>query len=462
MERNLAGWNPFKRSKPGAKAPGVKVQRAESAQAPVALPPTREAQRRTPDRGLPRFNTTASDQISGRGDALQAKRAKLRHAFTPSQPIGDRRMFAGREATLRTVISAIEDQRLHLVLYGDRGIGKTSLLHMLAQAATEARYIVIYTSCGADADFDDTFRSAAAEIPVRFHSGFAPTAEQAEQGSTLFDLLPEERLSPRQFADMCARLTGTRVLIVLDEFDRCENPEFRRDVAELIKNLSDRLGRVQLVLAGVAADLTQLVLHIPSIRRNIFALRVPKMSDAEALQIVSNGERESDLNFDNGARELIVAVSRGSPYLTNLLCFHASQTALLDGRDSVKAADVADAIENAHAEFESRLSKSVRAKLRRLKTADHQANLKAAARTALSVDGPFDLSEFSEINQTERPAAARVVETLVAEGLLVSAESEDGDERFEFIEEILPTYLWISAARVEMAVREERVPAARA
>ena len=29
-----------------------------------------------------------------------------------------------------------------------------------------------------------------------------------------------------------------------------------RDVAELIKNLSDRRGRVQLVLAGVAADLT--------------------------------------------------------------------------------------------------------------------------------------------------------------------------------------------------------------
>ena len=88
------------------------------------------------------------------------------------------------------------------------------------------------------------------------------------------------------------------MLIILDEFDRCESGAFRRDVAELIKNLSDRLGRVQLVLAGVAADLTELVEHIPSIRRNIFALSVPKMPDTEVLQIVSNGEREAGLTFD--------------------------------------------------------------------------------------------------------------------------------------------------------------------
>ena len=154
---------------------------------------------------------------------------------------------------------------------GERGIGKTSLLHMLTQAAQEARYIVVYSSCGANSTFDETFRAAAADIPLLFHSGFAPTTAEAETGSTLADLLPPGPLSPRKFGDLCAKLTGTRVLIILDEFDRCESGAFRRDVAELIKNLSDRLGRVQLVLAGVAADLTELVEHIPSIRRNIFA-----------------------------------------------------------------------------------------------------------------------------------------------------------------------------------------------
>ena len=168
-----------------------------------------------------------------------------------------------------------------------------------------------------------TARYAIASIPLLFHSGFAPTTAEAEKGSTLADLLPNEPISPRKFGDLCTKLVGTRVLIILDEFDRCESGAFRRDVAELIKNLSDRQGRVQLVLAGVAADLTELVEHIPSIRRNIFALRLPKMSDAEVLQIVANGEREASVTFDTHAGAYVVALASGSPYIASLLCHHA-------------------------------------------------------------------------------------------------------------------------------------------
>ena len=129
--------------------------------------------------------------MSSRGtDRFAAVRAKLRHAFTPSQPVADRRLFAGRDDVLKTIIRSIEDQRLHVVLYGERGIGKTSLLHILTQAAGEARYIVVYTSCGANSNFDETFRAAAAEIPLLFHSGFSPTGSEAEKGSSLADLLP--------------------------------------------------------------------------------------------------------------------------------------------------------------------------------------------------------------------------------------------------------------------------------
>ena len=40
------------------------------------------------------------------------------------------------------------------------------------------------------------------------------------------------------------RLVGTRVLVILDEYDRVVDVNFRREVAELIKNLSDRAARV--------------------------------------------------------------------------------------------------------------------------------------------------------------------------------------------------------------------------
>jgi Cdc6-like AAA superfamily ATPase len=459
MEVELAGWN-LNRLFDRKKRPTGKPVRAETPAPAVVqpLPRRREAEAG----GLPRFQSTASDQLSSRAsDRLGVMRAKVSHAYTPSQPVADRRMFAGREETMKRIIGSIEDRRLHIVIYGERGIGKTSLLHMLSQAATEARYIVIYTSCGADSDFDDTFRAAAADIPVLFHSGFAPTTEQVEKGATLADLLPRGPLSPRLFADLCAKLTGTRVLIVLDEFDRCESATFRRDVAELIKNLSDRLGRVQLVLAGVAADLTQLVAHVPSIRRNIFALRVPKMSDAEVMKIVNNGEREVGFSFEPAASDLVIAVARGSPYIANLLCHHAGQTALEEGRTTVLTSDVVGAVGLAQSDFRGRIAKAVQAQVARLTEQGHGEDLDFAARTSLSADGPFGVSEVQEYNQIDAATATQALDRLCDAGVLTLAEEDENGRRYEFVEEGLPTYLWVSSAEQNLRQGVSKARAAR-
>jgi Cdc6-like AAA superfamily ATPase len=444
----LAGWNMkfgslFKRRKPADGA-----SRGGSAPT-VVYPMVRNAHRgRTEDNSLPRFQTTASDQLNGRAaDRFAAIRAKLRHAFTPSQPVADRRMFAGREQVLKTVIGSIEDQRLHVVLYGERGIGKTSMLHMLTQAAHEARYIVVYSSCGANSTFDETFRAAATDIPLLFHSGFAPTTAEAERGSSLADLLPNELISPRKFGDLCTKLTGTRVLIILDEFDRCESGAFRRDVAELIKNLSDRLGRVQLVLAGVAADLTELVEHIPSIRRNIFALRVPKMTDAEVLQIVAYGEREAGITFDTHASAFVVAVASGSPYIASLLCHHSGHVALDQGRGTVLAGDVSTAVGRAVSEFQGRIGKPAQTHIRRLLEQGRGEIMAMAARAALSADGAFSASDVQAVNEVEARKAQSVIDLLLADGLIRAADEDGSGKSYEFIEEGLPTYLWITWAQ---------------
>ena len=49
----------------------------------------------------------------------------------PSQPVQDAALFAGRGPLLRRIIRALQDQHLHVVIYGDRGIGKTSILQAI-------------------------------------------------------------------------------------------------------------------------------------------------------------------------------------------------------------------------------------------------------------------------------------------------------------------------------------------
>ncbi len=101
------------------------------------------AQARLQGKAFPRFRANANDHVNPQAvDASARARMKLLEAFTPSQPVGDRKRFAGRTEILTHLIRAIEEQRLHTVLYGSRGLGKTSVLHVLAQAARDARYLV--------------------------------------------------------------------------------------------------------------------------------------------------------------------------------------------------------------------------------------------------------------------------------------------------------------------------------
>lgn len=401
---------------------------------------------------LPRFKATAADQVDRQNaDRFTAMRMKLRAAFTPSQPVVNRRMFAGRTGVLANMISAIEDQKLHLVIYGQRGIGKTSLMHMLTEAAREARYLVHYSSCGAASNFQETFRAAAGEIPLLFHSGFGPTAEEAEGGATLGDLLPKGHFSPRQFGDLCAKLTGTRVLIILDEFDRCESADFRRDLAELIKILSDRSARVQLVIAGVAADIADLVEHIPSIRRNILALRVPLMTEEEARELVGTGERASGLTFDPTARDFVVRIAMGWPYIASLICHHAGLSAIDASRTTVLVDDVSAALEESLNELAGRIAKPAQLQVDSFIAEGATKLLQLVAGAALRTGGEFERADVEAVaaKTSDAVAAMRFVAQVAADKVLIQAREDGQRTRYTFMEDGLPAYLWFQGAQEE-------------
>ena len=437
---------------------------ARGVQAPVAEllsiePIAQEA--KPPVNGLPGFKASAADHVDRRrADRFTNLRMKLRNAFTPSQPVVDRRMFAGRSDILRTMIGSIEDQRLHLVIYGDRGIGKTSLLQMLTEVAREARYLVVYSSCGAASNFQETFRAAASEIPLLYHSSYGPTTAEAESGSTLAGLLPET-FSPRQFADVCGKLTGTRVLIILDEYDRCGSSEFRRDLAELIKFLSDRSGRVHLVIGGVAADLDELVEHIPSIRRNILAVRVPRMTDEEIRQLVVLGEGASGLTFVPAAIDFLVILARGWPYIASLLCHHAGISAIDSRRETVLASDVSMAVDASLNELWGRMAKGVQNQVERLLAEDGGKLLAVLAGASLEAGGEFDVSDIDRVaqNGAEGTSAKRLAEQLATDRILIEMRDDAHGRRFAFVEDGLPPYLWFRGAKQKQQLREAKAPA---
>jgi len=413
---------------------------------PAGSAPTRPierdpARREAPATGLPRFRSFAADQLrSVRGGPLQEARLKLRDAFTPSQPVTDERMFAGRVEVIQALIRAIEEQRLHVVLYGDRGIGKTSLLHVLAGLAGEARYLVHYESCGEETDFDTLIRSVAARIPQLYHQSYA--AGETEGERTLADLLPQGPVTPRVAGELFARLTATRLLLVIDEFDRSTPGLFRRQVAELVKTLSDRSIPVQLVIAGVAANLTELVEAIPSIRRNILGLQVPLMAADEMAALIEHGQRLSGLFYQPAAVERIAAVAAGSPYLASLIGQHAGLAAIDRDTLSVEPADVAVAVGRAAEEIAGRVSERSRYEVAAADRAGLGNALHRMVRAALTDSGRFAPAVLGDA-----AADGATLARLADEFALVEPLPGDPGGRYRFREESVPVFLWMERAR---------------
>ena len=411
-----------------------------------AAPSDASAAANSAEAHFPRFQSSASDQIDHRGDdPLSALRVRLRSAYTPAQPITDRRMFAGRVNVLTSLIRSIEDQRLHTVIYGERGLGKTSLLHVLAQAAREARYLVVYVTCGAGSGFDETFRTIAAGIPLLFHSQFGPTAPEAERGDDFSTLLPPETVSVRTAEDLLVKVVGTRVLVILDEFDRAESEEFRRNIAELVKSLSDRAVRVQLVIAGVAANLNELVTNVPSVQRNIFAMHVPKMDPVEICELIKNGEGVVGLTFDDHAVHAVVSSAIGLPYLATLLSHRAALVAINRGRTTVHAADVAAANDEAAQEFRGRISRRTQIQIDDQVRRGELASLGALAGAAQTTGGPFTCEDISVMHagQSTVDAARLLVDRLAASHVLFEAHDEEFGRTYKFLEDTAPAYLWL-------------------
>jgi Cdc6-like AAA superfamily ATPase len=392
-----------------------------------AAPPASEA-RIEGGTQLPKFYTTAGDHLEhDRRNALSRQRVRVRNAFTPAQPVADPHMFSGRQGVLTSMIRATEDRHLHLIIYGERGVGKTSLLHMLARAAQEARYIVVYISCGATSNFTETFSAVAAEIPLMYHAEVSPTSSRSEAGSTMADLIGSAEMTPRQFADAAANLRGTRVLVILDEFDRAQLPEFRRDVAELIKSLSDLSARVQLLIGGVAGDLAGLMDYTPSIRRAVAAIPISAMDEKEVRELIANGSRLSGVAFADAATEVVLDGSQGSPYLANLLCHLSAMSALDHKRNEVTTDDVREALDESIADLRARLPGDVINSIDQYISSTTDAGLRSASAESFRRD--------------------RLESRLRSDGLLRDASSA----RMALITDTLSAYLQLAAARARMA-----------
>lgn len=299
-----------------------------------------------PEGELPRFHFspphTTAGQMSVSDSSSGINHAKLWEAFTPRRPKKWCRFFAGRRRALGRMIAAIEEERAHIIIFGPRGIGKTSMANVLTESAREAEYQVLKYQCGTDSTFEDIFRGLLACLPADFMD---LAARNNAVGAKNFEqLLPRNDFGPTELTRALSYLALEHAILIIDEFDRITSDRTKNKLAESIKNLSDADVHVTVVILGVSQSVEELVGKHPSIQRHMVGIHLPLMEPDELHHIVQIGEREAGIKFEDATRDMIVSFSKGLPYFTQLLCLYSGQAALSRNSRTVEIVDFREAL----------------------------------------------------------------------------------------------------------------------
>lgn len=255
-----------------------------------------------------------------------AKLLRVGEAFRPAAPVDDLELFAGREKQRNEVISAVGQLGSHIALYGERGIGKTSLARVTAALFNQPgirRFQAAMVNCHTDDTFESLWGNVFARLG-REIDNYTPEGVRFEV----------EQLDPP-------------ALIVIDELDRLESDDALTLLADTIKTLSDNAVPSTMMLVGVATSIDELIGEHESIVRSLAEIEMPRMEPEELRGILVKGCEHAGIGMQTEAIERIVALSEGLPHYTHLLGHRSAERAVQDDRDLVTLDDFEAALPRA-------------------------------------------------------------------------------------------------------------------
>lgn len=244
----------------------------------------------------------------------------IKQVFSPASPIKQKDFFFGRINQLNKIADAINEEGQHAILYGDRGVGKTSLANIMATSYTNLHPVKI--TCGRLDNFKTLWQNALDNIQFSKTTtgiGFNPqqTKEIVQIGNQTRNI-PD--LRPSHIVQILNSLPASRLLFIFDEFDNISTKKARATFADLIKSLSDNNINSTIVLVGIADSIESLIGNHQSLERCLKQVKMPKMKNEECEEIIMTGLQRLGLTIDKKVAEQIIEFSSGFPHYVHLLC----------------------------------------------------------------------------------------------------------------------------------------------
>ena len=277
-------------------------------------------------------------------DDWQALVYEATQLFSPSAPIDESDLFAGRAAQIARMIEVVLERGKHAVLYGERGVGKTSLARVFHKLfPTIVRKVnLIREQVDPSDNFSSVWRKVFKDIELTIKDG------DNDERVTLADFYGDA-LTPddvRRALERSFKASEIPV-IVIDEFDKADDESVRTLTANLLKHLSDYSVNATVIIVGVADDIGELLSQHESLARCIEQIPMPRMSNDEMKEILRKRLPRLGMKIEPDALWKIITLSRGLPSYVHLLGLYAVQDAANERHLTISESNVDAAIKRA-------------------------------------------------------------------------------------------------------------------
>ncbi len=262
--------------------------------------------------------------------------------FTPSTPIDENALFAGRGEQVRKMLNATMEKGKHVILFGERGVGKTSLAKVFHSLfPSTLRHI---SAIRVQADPSDSFETVWRKIFKDIHVRASRDGRDDVRPISDFYL---DKITPddvRRELEAVFRVSDIPIIII-DEYDKIGDKKKSNEMmANTIKSLSDYGVNTTVCLVGVADNINELMGEHESLGRCVEQVPMPRMNTAERQEIVDKIFPRLGMKLHEDARWKIIHLSRGLPAYVHSLGLYSTESAVNRRSIKITETDVDNAI----------------------------------------------------------------------------------------------------------------------
>jgi uncharacterized protein len=264
---------------------------------------------------------------------LDADRFKeiLRENLTPARAISSPEHLKGRTLVLTQIDRAFNSPGKHIFIFGDRGVGKTSLAQTAAFVQQSSSAEPILLTCGG-APFLSTIRDAIKQlIPIRDLVSQKKLEQKLRVGVPGFNydmsrsitggtVPPIETINDAiQLLKLVGEVRPLETVMIFDEFDQITENEQRKVCADLIKQVSDQGLRIRFIFCGIGTSMEDLIgVHL-STARYLLPIELERLSHEARWEIIDSAAKAVGVTIGRNFLLRIGQISDGFPYYVHLI-----------------------------------------------------------------------------------------------------------------------------------------------